>query len=258
MTEPKQPEALRLADWCEKHSSGIYRPSADAADELRRLHARIAELEAQLEAVGAGGVSGPPMGKPQEMPNWMQYDERTDVLTIHGKRYAAGMFGEDGFLSPLGTWLRVCVGSEDCVTLTRATTATSAGGEPVATVFTMEALAPGGGVKYHATVHKPLPAGTKLYLHPSPPEGMVGGWQDIATAPEGQMVVVGWLDHEDTEHPERHDFDMLEDGCWQQWHERAEHVEVIGGHGVSYTPPYTVWMPVSSIPTTSAGSGKGE
>lgn len=54
-----------------------------------------------------------------------------------------------------------------------ASLAASAGREPVATVFTMEALAPGGGVKYHATVHKPLPAGTKLYLHPSPPEGMV-------------------------------------------------------------------------------------
>lgn len=37
------------------------------------------------------------------------------------------------------------------------------GVEPVATVFTMEALAAGGGVKYHATVHEPLPAGTKLY-----------------------------------------------------------------------------------------------
>ncbi|MGN8004321.1 hypothetical protein ACTJKQ_14155 [Acidovorax sp. 22279] len=98
----------------------------------------------------------------------------------------------------------------------------------------------------------------RRYTHPSPPEGMVGGWQDIATAPEGQMVVVGWLDPEDAEHPERHDFDLLEDGCWQQWHERAEHVEVIGGHGVSYTPPYTVWMPVSPIPTSSANSRKGE
>lgn len=94
--------------------------------------------------------------------------------------------------------------------------------------------------------------------HPSPPEGMVGGWRPIETAPEGQMVVVGWLDLEDAEHPERHDFDLLEDGCWQQWHERAEHVEVIGGHGVSYTPPYTVWMPVSPIPTSSADSRKGE
>ena len=44
----------------------------------------------------------------------------------------------------------------------------SAASESVATVFTMEALAPGGGVKYHATIHKPLPAGTKLYTHPSP------------------------------------------------------------------------------------------
>ena len=49
----------------------------------------------------------------------------------------------------------------------------SAGSEPVATVFTMEALTPGGGVKYHATIHKALPAGTKLYTHPSPTEGMV-------------------------------------------------------------------------------------
>lgn len=140
----------------------------------------------------------------------------------------------------------------------RASLSANAGSEPAATVFTMEALTPGGGVKYHATVHKPLPAGTKLYLHPSPPEGMVGGWMPIATAPEGQMVVVGWLDPEDAEHPERHDFDLLEDGCWQQWHEHAEHVEVIGGHGVSYTPPYTVWMPVSPIPTSSADSRKGE
>lgn len=31
-------EAIRLADWCEANSSGIYRPSAEAAAELRRLH----------------------------------------------------------------------------------------------------------------------------------------------------------------------------------------------------------------------------
>lgn len=41
--------------------------------------------------------------------------------------------------------------------------AANAGSEPVATVFTMEALTPGGGLKCHATLHKPLPAGTKLY-----------------------------------------------------------------------------------------------
>ena len=58
----------------------------------------------------------------------------------------------------------------------------SAGSEPVATVFTMEALTPGGGVKYHATIHKPLPAGTKLYAAPQP--ALSAGWQPIETAPK--------------------------------------------------------------------------
>ena len=49
------PEALRLANVC----SNLARYSMDAhliAAELRRQHARIAELESELEAVGAGGV----------------------------------------------------------------------------------------------------------------------------------------------------------------------------------------------------------
>ncbi len=66
-----------------------------------------------------------------------------------------------------------------------ASVAANAGSEPAATVFTMEALTPGGGVKYHATIHKALPAGTKLYTHPSPPEGMAG-WMPIETAPKGK------------------------------------------------------------------------
>lgn len=90
MADVKHPEALRLADWCDEHSSGIYRPSAQATAELRRQHAEnetlrrklqtleelgdasddvqllrmgydaarleIASLHAQLDAVGAGGV----------------------------------------------------------------------------------------------------------------------------------------------------------------------------------------------------------
>ena len=47
------------------------------ANALARIRAHcIAELEAQLEAVGAGGVSGPLMGKPQEMPNLSALTER--------------------------------------------------------------------------------------------------------------------------------------------------------------------------------------
>ena len=55
--ENQKPEALRLAEWCEENSPSIYRQSAETATELRRQHARIQELEAMLEAVGAGGVS---------------------------------------------------------------------------------------------------------------------------------------------------------------------------------------------------------
>ena len=52
MTDNTQPEALRLANVC----SNLTRCSMDAhliAGELRRQHARIAELEARLEAIGA-------------------------------------------------------------------------------------------------------------------------------------------------------------------------------------------------------------
>ena len=68
MTDNTQPEALRLANVC----SNLTRYSMDAhliAAELRRLHARIAELEVELEAVGAGGVqalSAAPKAAPQQ------------------------------------------------------------------------------------------------------------------------------------------------------------------------------------------------
>ena len=78
----QQPEALRLADkWQRKaqreadqrnsaydhYGMGNTPKTTDPlgakmAAELRRQHARIAELEAQLSAIGAGGVSGPLMG----------------------------------------------------------------------------------------------------------------------------------------------------------------------------------------------------
>ena len=46
------------------------------AAELRTQHARITDLEAQLEAIGAGGVSGPLIGQPQAMPDLSQLTER--------------------------------------------------------------------------------------------------------------------------------------------------------------------------------------
>lgn len=59
MTDKTQPEALRLSErisdmMCAAEEDA--RAIAEAADELVRQHTRIAELEAELEAVGAGGV----------------------------------------------------------------------------------------------------------------------------------------------------------------------------------------------------------
>ena len=46
--------------------------------------------------------------KPAEpVPNWITYDKASDVLTIHGKKYAGSMFSEEGFLAPVGTLMRV-------------------------------------------------------------------------------------------------------------------------------------------------------
>lgn len=72
-------------------------------------------------------------------------------------------------------------------------------------------------------------------------------WQPIETAPDDMdaIVVVRWTDNEGAE---QHDFDYKEEGCWRNWHDRAEHTEIIGGHGVSYTPPYEHWMPLPPPP----------
>ena len=62
MTTTQKSEALRLADKYEAHGFlGDHRFAQEhwcrqAAAELRSQHARIAELEAQLSAIGAGGV----------------------------------------------------------------------------------------------------------------------------------------------------------------------------------------------------------
>lgn len=77
-------------------------------------------------------------------------------------------------------------------------------------------------------------------------------WQPIAEAPDDALCVVAWRDPQDGE--ERHDLDCREDGCWQRWQDHAEHVEMIGGHGVSYTAPYTHFMRLGPIPAAPAAA----
>lgn len=63
--------------------------------------------------------------QPQRKPltDWIAYDADSDVLTILGKRYAAALFGERGFLSPVGTVLRIESGRDDVVTVRNVTPA---------------------------------------------------------------------------------------------------------------------------------------
>lgn len=56
----EKPEAIRLADALEQGTFLLSIERDATAAKLRHLHAKVAELEAQLESVGAGGV-GPLM-----------------------------------------------------------------------------------------------------------------------------------------------------------------------------------------------------
>ena len=89
MTDNTQPEALDLADWLEAVGGG---PSAKrCAALLREQHARIAELEAQLASIGAGGVTGPLIGQPQAMPDLSQLTERGAKAWAGSRRLLRGL-----------------------------------------------------------------------------------------------------------------------------------------------------------------------
>lgn len=78
----------------------------------------------------------------------------------------------------------------------------------------------------------------------------LSAWQPIETAPEDVLVVVGWLDPEDAETPERHDFDWKEDGLWRQYTAHVEHAEMVAPPGSRMPPasaPYTHWMALPPI-----------
>jgi hypothetical protein len=74
-------------------------------------------------------------------------------------------------------------------------------------------------------------------------------WRSIESAPEGQLVVVCWRDEEDTETPDRYEFDYLEDGVWQKHDDDYQHfcaVAPAGSRGPSEQAPYTGWRPLTA------------
>lgn len=97
-------------------------------------------------------------------------------------------------------------------------------------------------VKESLTVAQPAPA-------------VPAGWRPISEAPEGKLIVAGWID---SEGQEWHDFDYLEDGTWMHWQDHYDHVTAIGGHGVKEQAPYTHFMdiaPIPAAPTPHPGHG---
>ena len=70
MTDNTQPEALKLADALEAVEGG-WSVADKCCAELRRQHARIAELEAQLSAIGA--VPQPPACNQSMQPELATY-----------------------------------------------------------------------------------------------------------------------------------------------------------------------------------------
>ena len=126
----------------------------DAVGRLAALveahqHTRIAELEAQLESIGAGGVNSPLIGQPQAVPD-------LSALTERGAKAWAGV---------------------DAQGLREG--AASAGSEPVAWVDERALSWLANSRSLSATITTKLEKGKSferpmpLYLHPSPPEGMV-------------------------------------------------------------------------------------
>ncbi|WP_422846917.1 hypothetical protein ACOYR4_13165 [Acidovorax sp. M14] len=180
--------------------------------------------------VSAG--SGPLMGQPQEMPD-------LSALTERGAKAWAGVDAQ---------------GLRD--------SAASAGSEPVAWVDERALSWLANSRSLSATITTKLERGKSferpmpLYLHPSPPEGMVGGWQDITTAPKDGTYLLLWEQYSTNPFV----------GCWAfgSWSVSHEHVDAEGGwDGANVVDSIsqdriTHWIPLPPSPTSSADSGKGE
>lgn len=226
---------------------------ADALAEIAAIRAENAELRAQLESIGAGGVSGPLMGQPQEMPD-------LSALTERGAKAWAGVDARElreGF-----TAADMATASAQGFRYGVASVVASAGSEPVARVNEDGFIVEIGDLL--------IAPGQKLYLHPSPSEGMVGGWIALPGAlPETGVPVL--LDI-GKKYPIRamwaakHTVEAADDDtdwgeydeatetyyCPEGWYEWNEHEDT--NWRVTAAP--RAWAPLP--PTTSAGSGKGE
>ncbi len=72
--------------------------------------------------------------------------------------------------------------------------------------------------------------------------GVEDDWLPIALAQEDELCIVFWRDESTPEHPERYEFDHLEDGAWFHHSESYDRYMMVGaslGPGPSEKAPYT-------------------
>ena len=192
MTNKKQPEALRLAEmltadeWPGHVTLVSY--ARECVAELRRQHARITELEAQLEAIGAGGVNGPLMGRAVDhFPDVTKMVSRWYVLNKDGMATlcADPADAEQSVKEAQTLWPHM--GPHRVVQLVEAghaSAAANAGSEPVAWLY--ESPMPDGSVFTGASAERlqvgvgtpPSTIEKPLYLA-APPTAQAEGWISV-------------------------------------------------------------------------------
>lgn len=149
----------------------------------------------------------------------------------------------------------------------RASLAASAGSEPVAwlvsggRIFVDKPFLSQGAALRNASERNDGSAVVPLYTHPSPPEGMVGGWRPIAEAPQdGRTLLLGrlnanglwrtmrgeWMDQDHIDEYAEEPADMQ-----PGWYETT--VEDNGGECWRIEPTHFMELPA---PPIAAGGGK--
>lgn len=175
------------------------------------------------------------------LPDWVNEAFRTEAIDwcpagegLYINTLEGHMLGTNGswLIKGVQGELYACKPDIFAATYERASLAASAGSEPVAYAM----FADNGNIRLWSKARIPHPDAKPLYLHPSPPEGMVEGW--IASKdqmpPPGVRVFWG-------------DVDSNRVG-YDSW----------AGDDYRWTPSH--WMHIPEFPappTTSAGS-KGE
>ena len=240
MTDNTQPLALMLADRLHHEQPTVLRIDAEhAGEELRRQHARIAELEALLEAIRAGGVSGPLMGQPQAMPD-------LSALTERGAKAWAGVDAQ-GLRE--GRWYMVthdgmatlCEDRRDAEKEAKDADMAWPHSGPHRAVQLVEASTAGFTAADMATAA--AQGFRDGVASTASPTAQAEGWRDIATATKDSKARLVWC-------PERKNIYAVTWLVKKGW-------IVFGGRLLQEDEQPTHWMPLPLPPTSAEGVEHG-